>query len=127
MLLAELGGKVSEANPPRQRMEDVLTSNVFCLFRYLNNLEVAVHFLNTAANSRGELLPVKPLTLAFTFFWPKFRLPGSPRQREADVILVLEEENRERRSQLPALPPAGPLERLEHVPARLAGLDGANQ
>lgn len=89
MLSAELHGKISGGNPPNERMEDVLTSYVLCLFRYLDDLRIPSSFLGRAVNLREEPLSIGELQGAQIAFWPRFTLPGNSRRREADALLIL--------------------------------------
>jgi hypothetical protein len=89
MLAAERHGKISSGRPAHDRMEDVLTSDVFSTFRYFRNLEIQGNFLRRAVNLQGEYLRVGRLQDASVVFWPKFAL-GKGR-READVLLLLQE------------------------------------
>lgn len=88
MLAAELYGKLSPTKPPHQRMEDVLTSYVFSLFRYLNDLSFPLAFLQCAQNLGGRNLALDQINEVSVFFWPRFTL-GTSRFREADVLLLL--------------------------------------
>jgi hypothetical protein len=87
MLAAELHWKISPGRPAHERMEDVLTSHVFSLFRYVAHLELQADFLRSAVNLRGEHLAVGRLQAARVVFWPKFAV-GQVR-READALLLL--------------------------------------
>jgi hypothetical protein len=93
MLPAELNGKVSATQPPNERMEDVLTSHVFSLFRYMTVLRIPLAFLGKAENLHGELLALGNVRMVRSFFWPKYRLGNSPRLREFDVLLFLDSDN----------------------------------
>ncbi len=88
MLAAELYRKISPTNPPHQRMEDVLTSYVFSLFRYLNDLSVPLAFLQCAQNLDERNLALHQINEVSVFFWPRFTF-GTSRFREADVLLLL--------------------------------------
>lgn len=90
MLAAEIYGKISLNNPPYQRMEDVLTSHVFSLFRYLKNLQLPTSFLREALNLRGEKLILNDLVSAQVCFWPRFSFPCIG-FREPDALLLLED------------------------------------
>lgn len=92
MLAAEAHGKISDTSPPNQRMEDVLTSNVLSMFCYLSNLRIPTRFLSMATNLKDENFNISPLKIIRISFWPRFFL-GSTRSREADALLILEEEN----------------------------------
>jgi len=90
MLAAELHGKISDGNLS-DRMEDVLTSYVMSLFRYLNNLYIPLLFLSQARNLHGESLHIgKALSAVELFFWPKFSLNDKSR-RESDAFLIFSE------------------------------------
>ncbi|HHV15313.1 MAG TPA: hypothetical protein GXX58_01890 [Gelria sp.] len=90
MLAAELHGKISDRNIS-DRMEDVLTSYVMSLFRYLNNLYIPLLFLSQARNLHGEFLHIgKTLSAVELFFWPKFSL-NDKSSREPDALLVFSE------------------------------------
>ncbi|NLG32742.1 MAG: hypothetical protein GX550_04405 [Syntrophomonadaceae bacterium] len=87
MLAAELHGKISDGNLS-DRMEDVLTSYVMSLFRYLNNLYIPLLLLSQARNLHGESLHIgKAFSVAELFFWPKFSLNDKSR-REPDALIV---------------------------------------
>gem|GEM_PF-3938066 len=92
MLSAELHGKISRANPPEVTMEDVLTSYVLSLFRYLNDLRIPAAFLKRAKNLKGQPPAIDELRDAQIAFWPRFRLPRGPR-REPDALLILNEKD----------------------------------
>ena len=90
MLAAELHGKISDGNLS-DRMEDVLTSYVMSLFRYLNNLYIPPLFLSQARNLHGESLHIgKALSAVELFFWPKFSL-NNKSSREPDALLIFSE------------------------------------
>lgn len=88
MLEAELRGKISERRAPHERMEDVLTSHVFSLFKYCENLDLLRQFLGRARNLEGEHLDLGVPVDAEVVFWPKFRLEGQ-NQREPDVLISM--------------------------------------
>lgn len=87
MFAAEENGKISTL-----RSEDVLTCYVFSLFRYLNCFNVPTDFLCHARNLAGELLALKTPTAVKVKFWPKFSLTNGASFREADVLLLLTDE-----------------------------------
>lgn len=89
MMAAELYGKISPSFPPHNRMEDVLTSYVFSLFRYLNNVQVMSTFLASGSSVKGQRPKVQELRDAQVFFWPCFTLPRVRGRREADALLIL--------------------------------------
>jgi hypothetical protein len=92
MLAAELHNKISLGRPPNQRMEDVLTSYVLSLFRYLNDLRIPLSFLRCGKNLLDRHFEIANLKLCKIFFWPRFRTTHS-RNREADALLILEQES----------------------------------
>lgn len=98
MLAAEIHKKISHSYPPHQRMEDVLTSSILSLFRYLNILSLPTEFLNHAVNIKGGTLGIKEFAWADVYFWPKFRLAtGAAVYREPDVVLYCcEKESRDK-------------------------------
>jgi len=92
MLAAEIYGKMSGGNPAYERMEDILTSYVLSLFRYLNNLEIMEGFLRKARNIEGHNLTVANVKSGDVFFWPLLNFGGT-NCREPDAFICLEEEN----------------------------------
>ncbi|MEW6546787.1 MAG: hypothetical protein AB1446_07725 [Bacillota bacterium] len=82
MLAAELHGKVA-AN------EDILTSHVFSIFRYISDLSIPLAFLSCARNLHNQALSLDSLAEAEVVFWPRFSLRGGSRWREADALLRL--------------------------------------
>ncbi len=89
MFAAELAGKVTASKPPHERMEDVLTSNVFSSFRYLNNPEMLVQFLCRALNVDGNGLEIPDIADFEIAFWPKFCFSNTG-YREPDVLIMLQ-------------------------------------
>jgi len=90
MLAAELHGKISDGNLS-DRMEDVLTSNVMSLFRYLNNLRIPLSFLSQARDLYEQpLLLIGVISASELIFWPKFSL-NDKSNREPDALLVFRE------------------------------------
>ncbi len=87
MFAAELAGKVAATKPPHERMEDVLTSNVFSSFRYLDNSELLTQFLCRARNAEGKSLVIADIADFEITFWPKFRFVGTG-YREPDVLIT---------------------------------------
>lgn len=85
MLAAELYGKVSIR---LTASEDVLTSYVLSLFRYLSDMRVLEDWLRRARNVAGQSLPIDRFTHADVAFWPRVRLPDG-REREPDAVLAL--------------------------------------
>lgn len=119
MLAAELYGKLSPAKPPHERMEDVLTSYVFSMFRYLNDPVVPLAFLNEAENLRGQNLVFSGVTDASVFFWPRFSF-GTGKSREADAVLVL---SKSEGSKVAILVEAKYESGLSNLPGNVATLD----
>ena len=89
MLAAEVHGKLSVARPPDDRMEDILTSYVFSLFRYLDDLQVPTQFVLAAKNCLGDSPEMGEIRAAQVLFWPRFFFDGT-RSREPDVLLLLD-------------------------------------
>jgi hypothetical protein len=86
MYAAESSGKVSIS-----ASEDILTSYVFSLFRYLSSSYLPFKFLECAQNIEGKLLSLASPSLTGMKFWPRFRLPGDTRYREGDVLILLQD------------------------------------
>ena len=90
MLAAELHGKISDGNLS-ERMEDVLTSYVMSLFRYLNNQRVPLSFLSLASGlSKQSLEMAGEISSLELFFWPHFSL-NDKSNREPDALLLFKE------------------------------------
>lgn len=89
MLVAEIHGKISPNYPPHQRMEDVLTSNVLSMFRYLNDIRLPIAFLCQAKNLKDQKLVLPDLNVAQVIFWPKFSF-YSLGYREPDCLLLFD-------------------------------------
>lgn len=83
MLLAEINKKISDSRNINTEMEDVLTSNIFGVFKYLDDKRLMVDFLRTAEdiyrNKLNQL--IYEITWEF-YFWPK-----SKKNVEPDVLL----------------------------------------
>jgi hypothetical protein len=88
MLAAELHDKISPGRPAHERMEDVLTSHVFSLFRYLTDPSLPFRFLGRAVNLAGEALSVGDARDCRLFFWQKFSAGRFGRRREIDAVLI---------------------------------------
>jgi hypothetical protein len=54
MLAAEIHHKIGVDRAPHQRLEDVLTSNVFSIFRYIDSLAPAASVLSCAVDAHGN-------------------------------------------------------------------------
>ena len=87
MLAAELHDKISAGRPAHERMEDVLTSHIFSLFRYLADPVLPFRFLAQAVNLAGQKIAVGEPRACRLFFWQKFALGGFGRRREIDAVL----------------------------------------
>jgi hypothetical protein len=70
-------------------MEDVLTSDVSSLFRYLGDLTVPSRILRAATNRDGDPLDAGDIKDARVIFWPRLFFDGT-NARESDVLLLLE-------------------------------------
>ena len=96
MTVAEIHGKISETGTNlSERMEDLLTSDIFGCMRYLPAQNALIPFLQTARSLHGNTLtiPGEVISVHWSFWpWLKFegRIPCEP-----DVVLGLEtRENR---------------------------------
>jgi hypothetical protein len=96
MTIAEIRGKISQTGQNlSERMEDLLTSDIFGCMRYLPTQNALIPFLQTACSFHGNKLtiPSKVLRVHWSF-WPWLKLAGRI-PCEPDVIVGLEtEENR---------------------------------
>ena len=93
MTVAEIHGKISETGTSlSERMEDLLTSDIFGCMRYLPTQNALIPFLQTACSLHGNILiiPGKVLRVHWSF-WPWLKLAGRI-PCEPDVILGLETE-----------------------------------
>lgn len=91
MTIAEIKGKISESGSNlSERMEDLLTSDVFGCLRYLPVEKGLFPFLKTAWSYKGL-----PLNIPFStnktqyLFWPSLRIHGC-NPCEPDVLLSIE-------------------------------------
>ncbi|MBU9711605.1 hypothetical protein [Evansella tamaricis] len=82
MIQAQLMGKVSSSV---QNSEDVLTSTIFGLLRYLPDNELLIEIFNSARNLEKQTLQIKrdELIEVDYYFWPKLA------NSEPDLILTL--------------------------------------
>jgi hypothetical protein len=93
MTIAEIHGKISDAGTNlSERMEDLLTSDVFGCLRYLPPEKALLPFLHTARSLHGRGVPFGgEIVRVHTSFWPWLkssdRIPCEP-----DVVLGLEVE-----------------------------------
>ena len=95
MFAAELAGKVTASKPPHERMEDVLTSNVFSSFRYLNNPKILAQFLRRAIKIDRNGLEIPDIADFEIAFWPKFCFANTG-YREPDVLIMVQSANRKK-------------------------------
>ena len=81
--IAELHGKL----PPFEGMEDLLTSDVFGTFRYLEPNQGLIPFLSKAIGFEGDIKPdfLHDVISAEYFFWPR----TSKLNREPDLVIIL--------------------------------------
>jgi hypothetical protein len=94
MTVAEIRGKISETGISlSERMEDLLTSDIFGCTRYLSAQKVLIPFLQTARSFHGKSLTVpRKVVKVYYSFWPWLKLPGRI-PCEPDVALGLETED----------------------------------
>lgn len=87
MTIAEIHGKLS----PYEYMEDLLTSDVFSTFKYLDPNQGLVPFLKKAVSfaQQTELDFLENITAADYLFWPKTTYLN----REPDVLIILTRED----------------------------------
>lgn len=91
--MAEIHGKISETGTNlSERMEDLLTSDIFGCMRYLPPQKVLIPFLGSAHSFHGNTLTVLDKIIKVHYsFWPWLKLPGRI-PCEPDVVLGLETE-----------------------------------
>lgn len=94
MTIAEIHGKISPAGTNlSERMEDLLTSDVFGCMRYLPPQKALIPFLSAARSLHGNSLVIPDKTTATHYsFWPWLKLPGRI-PCEPDVVVGLEAED----------------------------------
>jgi len=95
MTIAEIRGKISgEGTNLSERMEDLLTSDIFGCFRYLPSDKGLIQFLNTAKSFHGHalVLPSEVVGVHYSF-WPWVKLHGCT-PCEPDVVVGLETERK---------------------------------
>ena len=88
MIIAELHGKLDSSASSYEISEDILTSNVFQLIRYLPASEVIIPFLNEALHAGKTGISIDP-SLKWQvdyIFWPR----GITMNREPDLMIQLE-------------------------------------
>jgi hypothetical protein len=83
MTIAEIHGKLS----PHEHMEDLLTSDVFSTFKYLDVNNGLIPFLKKAISFKDNVPPdfLEDIVVADYLFWPR----TSYLNREPDVLIVL--------------------------------------
>jgi len=94
MTIAEIRGKVSATGTNlSDRMEDLLTSDVFGCMRYIPAEKVLIPFLREARSFKGNNLVVPDNIVAVHYsFWPWLKLPRRI-PCEPDVVVGLEIED----------------------------------
>ena len=93
MTIAEIRGKISQTGQNlSERMEDLLTSDIFGCMRYLPTQNALIPFLQTACSLHGNILtiPGKILRVHWSF-WPWLKSSGRI-PCEPDVIIGLQTE-----------------------------------
>jgi len=93
MSIAEIRGKISETGTNlSERMEDLLTSDIFGCMRYLPAKKALIPFLQTAYSLHGNILttPSEVIRVHYSF-WPWLKLVGRI-PCEPDVMLGFETE-----------------------------------
>ena len=96
MSVAEIRGKISGAGVNlSERMEDLLTSDIFGCMRYLPTQKILIPFLVRARSFHGNslIVPDKIIKVHYSF-WPWLKLSGRI-PCEPDIILGLEMEGRQ--------------------------------
>ncbi len=91
MSIAEIRGKISETGANlSERMEDLLTSDIFGCMRYLPVQKALVPFLQIARSLHGNILTIPGEVIRVHYsFWPWLKLVGRI-PCEPDVVLGLE-------------------------------------
>ena len=94
MSIAEIRGKISDTGSNlSERMEDLLTSDVFGCLRYLPPEVALLPYLNTARSVEGNAFQLDGRLLRLhSAFWPHLTLPDT-NPCEPDVVIGLETEN----------------------------------
>jgi hypothetical protein len=95
MTIAEIRGKISAAGTNlSERMEDLLTSDVFGNLRYLPPERALLPFLCTACSFQGRAFQLEGrIVRVHTAFWPWLKSPNCI-PCEPDVVLGLETEGK---------------------------------
>jgi hypothetical protein len=96
MTVAEIRGKISGAGANlSERMEDLLTSDIFGCMRYLPIEKALIPFLERARSFHGNSLTVPDKIIKVHYsFWPWLELPGCI-PCEPDIMLGLEATGRQ--------------------------------
>jgi len=91
MTIAEIRGKISETGTNlSERMEDLLTSDIFGCMRYLPPKKALIPFLQTACSFHGNTLSLPDTTIRVRYsFWPWLKLSGCT-PCEPDLVIGLE-------------------------------------
>ncbi len=91
MTIAEIHGKISETGTNlSERMEDLLTSDVFGCMRYLPARKALIPFLQTACSFHGNILAIQGEVVKVHYsFWPWLKLSDRI-PCEPDVVVGLE-------------------------------------
>jgi len=93
--IAEIRGKISDTGINlSERMEDLLTSDIFGCMRYLPPEKALLPFLHTACSLHGNVFTIPDGIIKIHYsFWPWLNLPGRI-PCEPDVVLGLETNGR---------------------------------
>jgi len=93
MTVAEIHGKISETGTNlSERMEDLLTSDIFGCMRYLPAQKALIPFLQTARSLHGNILTIQGEIIRVHYsFWPWLKLANRI-PCEPDLVLGLETE-----------------------------------
>jgi len=91
MSIAEIRGKISETGTNlSERMEDLLTSDIFGCMRYLPAKKALIPFLQTARSLHDNILTIPGEVIRVHYsFWPWLKLVGRI-PCEPDVVIGLE-------------------------------------
>ncbi len=82
MLLAEINNKLSHSSSYMERMEDILTSNIFGVFKYLDDRTVMLQFLRSAVTVEDQTLVISSVDHFEFYFWPVLE-----NGREPDLLI----------------------------------------
>ena len=93
MTIAEIRGKISQTGQNlSERMEDLLTSDIFGCMRYLPAQNALIPFIQTACSLHGNIITIPDkVPRVHWSFWPWLKLAGRI-PCEPDVIVGLETE-----------------------------------